>query len=102
VVKISDVFVTLKQRWVIAVIVVSIVLVLLSPLFAYAYEPLDVVAEKYGAEESAIFEAPMPDYILPPLGETEISGILAGLIGVFIVLAVSLALGYALVRPRKQ
>ena len=100
--KISEFVAQLKERWAPLTIVVSVILVLLSPLFAYAYEPLDVVAEKYNATESTIYEAPMPDYILPPLGETEISGILAGLIGVIIVLIVCIGIGYLLVKVRKR
>jgi len=86
----------IKGRWVLLSIVVMIIIVLMSPLFSYAYEPLDYVVEQFNAVEKQIYEAPMPDYIIPALGETAISGILAGIIGVFVTLFVCLVLGYVL------
>lgn len=86
----------IKSRWVLLSIVVMIIIVLISPLFGYAYEPMDYVVEQFNAVEKQIYEAPMPDYIIPALGETAISGILAGIVGLFVTLFVCLALGYVL------
>jgi len=92
----------IKSRWVLLSIIVMIVIVLISPLFGYAYEPMDYVVEQFHAVEQQIYEAPMPDYIIPILGETAISGIIAGIIGVFVTLFVCLALGYVLRARRKE
>lgn len=90
----------IKSRWVLLSIVVMIIIVLVSPLFGYAYEPMDYVVEQFNAVERQIYEAPMPDYIIPALGETAISSILAGVIGLFVTLFACLVLGYVL-RERK-
>lgn len=92
----------IKSRWVLLSIIVMIVIVLISPLFGYAYEPMDYVIEQLHAVEQKIYEAPIPDYIIPVLGETAISGILAGIIGLFVTLFVCLALGYVLRARRKE
>lgn len=94
--KVSILLKYIKSRWVILSIVIMITIVLMSPLFSYAYEPLDYVVEQFNAVEKQIYEAPMPDYIIPVLGETAVSGILSGIIGVFITLFVCLVLGYVL------
>ena len=52
------------------------------------------VAERYGAEEEAIYEAPMPDYTVPGLPEGE-GGIVSGIVGTLIVLAAAYAVGQA-------
>ena len=90
-----------KNNWVKAGLVVSVVLVLLSPLFSYAYEPLDFVAEKFNATEITLFEAPMPDYLIPLLGDNPISGILAGIIGTLVVFFVALGLGLIMSKPKR-
>jgi len=88
----------LSKSWVRNGLIIAVVLVLLSPLFGYAYEPLDVVAETFNASEISIYTAPMPDYLVPFLGDNPISGIIAGLVGTIIVFFVSLAIGYLLKR----
>ena len=79
-----------KKSWVKKSIIVMFIIVLISPLFGYAYEPLDLVAEKFGAQESPFYIAPFPDYIVPILGDNSLSGIIAGIIGTFITLFVAL------------
>ena len=85
-----------KKSWVKKSIIVMIVIVLISPLFSYAYEPLDLVAEKFGAQASTFYIAPLPDYIVPILGDNPLSGIIAGIFGTFITLFVALLFGLAL------
>ena len=95
------------MEWWKKVIIASIVMVLLSPVFAYAceltgyMEPLEVSAEKLGVKELSLYEAPMPDYVIPVIQNTTLSGILAGLVGVAIVLGFSFGLSKALKTQRK-
>ncbi|MFQ6076617.1 MAG: PDGLE domain-containing protein [Candidatus Bathyarchaeia archaeon] len=74
------------------------IIVLLSPWFGYAFEPLDVVVEHYGAEETRVYEGPMPDYTIPWMEGGPASGIMAGLVGIAIALFVGLAAGRILRR----
>ena len=92
----------LSKSWVKKSILVMIIIVLISPLFGYAYEPLDLVAEQFGAHENPIYSAPFPDYIVPLMGDNPISGIIAGLIGTFITLFVALIFGLILKRTAKK
>jgi hypothetical protein len=39
-------------------------------VFSYAMETLDVKAEELGAQESPIYEPPLPDYTIPGLDNT--------------------------------
>lgn len=77
------------------------VMIILSPLFAYAAEmvgysePLENAAEKLGAEENQEYTGILPDYSVPgldPLSGTLISGI----VGTLITLGVALAIGKGL------
>lgn len=86
------------RGWVIAGVVISLVVVLLSPLASGDPDGLERVAIDIGffdAGQSAPFEI-IPDYALPFLGETPISTIAAGVIGVLIVLAVIYLAGRSL------
>ena len=65
------------------------VLIILSPLFAYAAdlvgysEPLENIAEKLGAEEKTLYEGILPDYSVPGLdmaSGTLISAVVGALI----------------------
>ena len=76
------------------VLLAIVLIVLISPLFGVIgaelvgyHEPLDVAAEKIGLEESEpLWEGIFPDYSVPGLPAT-IGYILAGLVGVFLLLA---------------
>ena len=97
--KLAEIF---KNSWVRFGLIISVILVLLSPLFSYAYEPLDLVAEQFNATEETLFTAPMPDYLIPILGDNPISSILAGIIGTLVVFFVALILGYVLAKPKSE
>jgi len=86
------------RGWIIAGVVVSLIVVLLSPLASAAPDGLERVALDIGfidAGQSAPYEI-IPDYTLPFLGKTPLSTILAGAIGVLIVLGIMIATGRSL------
>jgi cobalt/nickel transport system permease protein len=86
------------RGWIIAGVVVSLIVVLLSPLASAAPDGLERVALDIGfidAGQSAPYKI-IPDYTLPFLGKTPLSTILAGAIGVLIVLGIMIATGRSL------
>ncbi|GAB4447633.1 MAG: energy-coupling factor ABC transporter permease [Anaerolineales bacterium] len=86
------------RGWIIAGVVVSLIVVLLSPLASAHPDGLERVAIDMGfidAGQSAPFQI-IPDYTLPFLGETPLSTILAGAIGVLIVLGITIVTGRSL------
>ncbi len=68
--------------------VAVLVLVLVSPWFGYAYEPLDKVAEQLGVEEKNLYNAPLPDYTVPGIANESLSSISAGIIGAVLLFGV--------------
>jgi cobalt/nickel transport system permease protein len=86
------------RGWIIAGVVVSLIVVLLSPLASANPDGLERVAIDMGfinAGQAAPF-AIIPDYTLPFLGETPLSTILAGAIGALIVLGIMIVTGRSL------
>ncbi|MEP0807224.1 MAG: PDGLE domain-containing protein [Chloroflexota bacterium] len=86
------------RGWIIAGVVVSLVVVLLSPLASANPDGLERVAIDMGfinAGQAAPFQI-IPDYTLPFLGETPLSTILAGAIGALIVLGIMIVTGRSL------
>lgn len=86
------------RGWVIAGVVISLIVVLLSPLASASPDGLERVAEDMGfidAGQSAPYEI-IPDYTVPFLGETPISTIVAGAIGVMVVLGLMFVTGRSL------
>jgi cobalt/nickel transport system permease protein len=87
-----------SRGWILAGILVSLGVVLLSPLASVSPDGLDRVARNmgfFGATQAAPFHL-IPDYTLPFLGKTPLSTILAGALGVLIVLGLAFLLGRAL------
>jgi len=86
------------RGWVIPGIVLSLAVVLLSPLASAFPDGLERVAENMGFLEhgqSAPYSI-IPDYTVPFLGETAISTIVAGIIGALVVLGLSILAGRSL------
>ncbi len=86
------------RGWVVAGVVIVLVVVLLSPLASASPDGLERVAEDMGfisAGQSAPYEI-IPDYTLPFLGETPLSTIVAGAIGVMVVLGIAFVTGRSL------
>lgn len=82
---------TTKSRggkgWIIIGAVVAIIVVLLSPIASASPDGLERVAEDLGfiSHETSTAFSILPDYSLPVLGNTSISTIFAGIIGICIV-----------------
>lgn len=86
------------RGWIIAGVVIALIVVLLSPLASASPDGLERVAIDMGfidAGQSAPYQI-IPDYTLPLLGETPLSTILAGAIGILIVLGIAIVTGRSL------
>lgn len=87
-----------SRGWVFAGILLALVVTVLSPLASASPDGLERVAEDLGflkAGQAAPFHL-IPDYSLPFLGQTPLSTILAGALGVLIVLGLAFLLGRSL------
>jgi cobalt/nickel transport system permease protein len=87
-----------SRGWVYAGILITLLVVLLSPFASASPDGLERVAKNMGfinAGQSAPFHI-IPDYTIPFLGRTPLSTILAGALGVLIVLGVAFLLGRSL------
>ncbi len=84
-----------SRNWIYAGGIISLFVVLLSPFASADPDGLERVAENLGflgAGQSAPYEI-IPDYTLPFLGETAISTILAGVVGIVVVGAIIMLIG---------
>ena len=83
------------KGWILAGGLISLFVVFLSPFASADPDGLERVADNLGfigAGQSAPFEI-IPDYTLPFLGETALSTIVAGAIGIAVVAVISLLVG---------
>jgi cobalt/nickel transport system permease protein len=91
-------------KWVVGGILISIIVVLLSPFASIHPDGLERVADNL----EFLFlgkEAPyqlLPDYIIPALGESGLSTILAGLIGIIVVFLITYGIGRGLQRRKNK
>ncbi len=86
------------RGWALAGVVLSLVVVLLSPFASANPDGLERVATDLGfinRGQSAVYNI-LPDYTLPFLGQTPLSTIMSGVIGMFVVLALALMAGRSL------
>ena len=94
------------KQFIIIGLAVAIIIAILAPFLASENpDGLESATEKLllpGAGEEEIHESPMPDYIIPSLGEDPISGSIAIVIGVIIVFGLSYGLGYLLKKKKNQ
>lgn len=91
------------RGWIVAGVLISILVVLISPLASGDPDGLERVAEDIGflgSGMSAPYEI-LPDYTIPLLGETGFSTILAGLVGAVVVMVLLILIGRGL-RANKQ
>jgi ABC-type Fe3+ transport system permease subunit len=78
-------------------------LIVLSPLFAFAAEivgysePLENIAEKLGAQEKNIYEGILPDYSVPWLDMAS-GTLLSAVIGVLITMGVAFGIARSISR----
>jgi cobalt/nickel transport system permease protein len=83
------------RGWVLAGVIISLLVVLLSPFASANPDGLERVATDLGfinKGQSAVYNI-LPDYTLPVLGETSLSTIMAGAMGVLVVLVVAIVAG---------
>ena len=86
------------RGWVWAGVLISLFVVLLSPFASANPDGLERVAEDLGflnTAQSAPFEV-LPDYTVPFLGETSLSTIVAGVVGVIVLLVLVFIAGRSL------
>ncbi|HEX9923882.1 MAG TPA: energy-coupling factor ABC transporter permease, partial [Anaerolineae bacterium] len=87
--------------WVVVGLIVSLIVVLFSPLASSHPDGLERVAEDVGFLDRGLGApyAILSDYTIPFLGETGLSTIVAGIVGALIVAVVAIGVGRALKRP---
>jgi len=91
------------KRYLEALILILIALAVLIPFASNLPDGLEKVAESLGIEEySPTWTGLMPDYALPTIEDPYISTLLAGTLGVLLVLGVAFMLGIAITKPNKQ
>ena len=86
-----------------ALVLILFCLAVLIP-FASSYpDGLEKVAETLEVEETeASFEALMPDYTVPVIENEYGSTLIAGIVGVFLVLGAALVLGKSMAKSSKE
>ena len=87
-----------SKGWILTGVLITLAVVLLSPFASASPDGLERVAENLGfinIAQSAPYEV-IPDYTIPFLGATPISTIVAGAIGVIVVLAIAFIAGRSL------
>jgi cobalt/nickel transport system permease protein len=92
------------RGWIFAGVIIALAVVLLSPLASASPDGLERVAINMGFIETgqpAPYEI-IPDYTIPFLGETALSTIVAGAIGVLVVLAIAFITGRSLQNTRQS
>ena len=86
------------RGWALAGVVLSLVVILLSPFASANPDGLERVAANLGFNnrgQTAVYNI-LPDYTFSLLGQTPLSTIMAGVIGMFVVLALALMAGRSL------
>ena len=87
-----------SRGWVVAGVLVSLAVLLLSPLASTDPDGLERVATDLGFLNKSVSSTYqlIPDYTVPFLGQTQLSTILAGMIGLVVVGAIIVLLGQGL------
>ncbi len=91
-----------SKGWILTGVLITLAVVLLSPFASASPDGLERVAEDLGfinIAQTAPYEV-IPDYTIPFLGATPISTIVAGVIGVIVVLAIAFIVGCSLQTKR--
>ena len=91
------------RGWIYAGIILSLLVVLISPMASGNPDGLERVAEDLGflaSGQNAPYQL-LPDYTIPFLGETALSTILAGAVGALVVLGLLILVGRSLRRTQK-
>ncbi len=88
--------------WAVGIAIAALVVVILAPLASSDPDGLERVAEDQGFIERAenFFSGLLGDYAIPGIDNEWLSTVLAGLVGVAIVVAIVLVLGRVVARRR--
>jgi cobalt/nickel transport system permease protein len=100
----AETAVSASGRWALVGLGIALVVVLLAPFASPSPDGLEWVAAQQGFLGNAL-DAPynfLPDYTIPGLGETGLSTIVAGVVGVFTVTAVMWLVGRYLNRSQRS
>lgn len=90
------------KQYIKTLIIILVCLGVLIPFASNAPDGLERVAETFGIEEhEPIWTGLMPDYTFPVIDNDYISTLLAGVIGVLLVLGATLTLGITLTKQNK-
>ena len=89
-----------SRVWIFAGITISLLTILISPLASGDPDGLERIAEDIGFLNSSISSpySILPDYTLPFLGDTGFSTIIAGLVGILVVIFILFLLGRILIK----
>lgn len=91
------------KKYLKALILILIALAILIPLASNAPDGLERVAETLQIEEhEPLWGGLMPDYSLPIIENTYLSTLLAGILGVLLVLAIGFLLGTSIGKPKNK
>jgi ABC-type Fe3+ transport system permease subunit len=90
--------------WAVGIAIAALVVIVLAPLASSDPDGLERVAEDQGFIERAenLFSGLLGDYAIPGVDNEGLSTVLAGLIGVAIVVVIVLILGRVVARRRVQ
>ena len=93
-----------NRIWWIVGLLIALGLTLISPLASGWPDGLERVAEDQGFIDLQVgsFYEIIPDYVLPGVASESLATVLAGMVGVFVVFAVTFGAGYALRRRRVE
>jgi hypothetical protein len=94
-----------RRWWVVGLAIAALVVVVLAPLASADPDGLERVATDLGfgapgVEGPAI--GPLPDYTIPGLADERVSTVVAGLVGILIVVGAMWLLGRLLARRRTR
>jgi len=87
-----------SKGWILTGVLITLAVVLLSPFASASPDGLERVATDLGfinTAQSASYQV-IPDYTIPFLGESALSTIVAGVIGIIVVLAIAFIVGRSL------
>jgi cobalt/nickel transport protein len=91
-----------NKKFIIIGLIIAVIIAVLAPFLASSNpDGLESAAESLNPmslESEPVHESPMPDYIIPSLGEDPISGSIAIGIGVIIVFVLAYIVGIVLKR----
>jgi hypothetical protein len=90
------------QKLIVIVLSLAVVFVIAGVLiFSYSQETLDVQAEKLGAKDESIWNAPFKDYVIAGF-ENELSTILLGVTSTMAIFAVTFGIATILKKNKRK